>query len=81
MFDGRIAFSSVRTDPRATVFDIFSVDPDGSGVRRLTTNPEGDRQPDWSPSGRALAYTIEKPDSAANFESRGRRRAAGGIAV
>jgi len=68
VFNGRIAFSSVRSDPQAKSFDIFSVNPDGSGVRRLTTNPDGDRQPDWSPSGRAIAYTIDKPDSAVNFE-------------
>ena len=49
VFNGRIAFSSVRTDPRAEEFDIFSMSPDGSDVRRLTTNPETDRQPDWSP--------------------------------
>ena len=48
-FNGRIAFSSVRTDPQAKEFDIFSMNADGSGVRRLTTNPETDRQPDWSP--------------------------------
>lgn len=68
VFNGRIAFSSVRSDPQAKRFDIFSLNPDGSGVRRLTTNPAGDRQPDWSPSGRAIAYTIDKPDSAVNFE-------------
>jgi TolB protein len=68
VFNGRIAFSSARTDPQAKSFDIFSMNPDGSGVRRLTTNPEGDRQPDWSPDGRAIAYTIDKPDAAKNFE-------------
>lgn len=68
VFNGRIAFSSVRSDPQAESFDIFSMHPDGSGVRRLTTNRDGDRQPDWSPSGRVIAYTIDKPDSAVNFE-------------
>ncbi|CAN5171352.1 hypothetical protein BH20ACT16_BH20ACT16_06440 [soil metagenome] len=68
VFNGRIAFSSLRSDPQGTSFDIFSMNPDGTGVRRLTTNPDGDRQPDWSPSGRAIAYTIDKPDSPINFE-------------
>jgi TolB protein len=67
-FNGRIAFSSVRTDPQAKEFDIFSMNPDGSDVRRLTTNPATDRQSDWSPDGRALAYTIRKPNSPINFE-------------
>ena len=67
-FNGRIAFSSVRTDPRAKEFDIFSMNPDGGDVRRLTTNPETDRQPDWSPHGTDIAYSIDKPDSPVNFE-------------
>src|SRR5687767_12146661 len=41
---------------------------DGSDVRRLTTNPETDRQPDWSPHGTDIAYSIDKPDSPVNFE-------------
>ncbi len=67
-FNGRIAFSSLRTDPQAKEFDIFSMNPDGSDVRRLTTNPDTDRQPDWSPRGTAIAYSIDKPDSPVNFE-------------
>jgi len=67
-FNGRIAFSSVRTDPQAKEFDIFSMNPDGGDVRRLTTNPETDRQPDWSPRGSDIAYSIDKPDSPVNFE-------------
>lgn len=71
VFDGRIAFSSFRVDPPAGVQrsgDIFSMSPDGSDLRRLTTNPEPDRQPDWSPGGTAIAYSIRKPDSPINFE-------------
>jgi TolB protein len=68
VFNGRIAFASVRSDPQAKSFDIFSMNPDGSGVRRLTTNPEGDRQPDWSPDATAIAYTIDKPGATKNFE-------------
>ncbi|MBW3607159.1 MAG: hypothetical protein KY463_02180 [Actinobacteria bacterium] len=67
-FNGRIAFSSVRTDPQGRAFDLFSINADGSGMRRLTTNPETDRQPDWSPGGTAIAYSIDKPDSPVNFE-------------
>jgi TolB protein len=67
-FNGRIAFSSVRTDPQAKEFDIFSMNSDGSDVRRLTTNPATDRQSDWSPHGTDLAYTIRKPNATVNFE-------------
>ena len=71
VFNGRIAFSSERDAPAGAmrVFDIFSMNPDGTGVRRLTTNPETDRQPDWSPTGRDIAYTIRKPGASANFEA------------
>src|SRR4051794_11829408 len=70
-FNGRIAFASDRVEPAAgatRAFDIFSMNAGGSDVRRLTTNPAGDRQPDWSPDGTAIAYTIDKPGSAINFE-------------
>lgn len=71
VFDGRIAFTSYRADPPAgaqRAGDIFSINPGGSGLRRLTTNPDLDRQPDWSPGGTAIAYSIRKPDSPINFE-------------
>ena len=69
-FNGRIAFSSDRVTPGTPVgkFDIFSMNADGTDQRRLTTNPAGDRQPDWSPDGRSLAYTIDKPGAVINFE-------------
>ncbi len=70
VFNGRIAFSSERTAapgaPR--VFDIFSMNADGSDQRQLTTNPRNDRQPDWSPTGRDIAYSIDKPNATRNFE-------------
>lgn len=70
-FNGRIAFASERAEPPAggeRAFDIFSMNADGTGVRRLTPNPDGDRQPDWSPDGTDIAYTIDKPSSPINFE-------------
>jgi TolB protein len=67
-FNGRIAFASDRAQPGTRKFDIFSMNADGTGVRQLTTDPAGDRQPDWSPAGTDIAYTIDKPNSAINFE-------------
>jgi dipeptidyl aminopeptidase/acylaminoacyl peptidase len=70
-FNGRIAFTSFRADPPPGLErsgDIFSMDPDGSGLRRLTTNPALDRQPDWSADGHDIAYTIRKPGSEVNYE-------------
>jgi TolB protein len=71
VFNGRIVFASTRTDPTMThkpVGDVFTISPDGTGLRRLTTNPGDDRQPDWSPDGRDIAYTISKPNSSVNYE-------------
>ena len=70
VFDGRIGFTSYRANPSLGIEggDIFSMNADGSDVRRLTSNPELDRQPDWSPSGLDIAYTIRKPGERSNFE-------------
>ena len=68
VFNGRIAFSSFRTDPAAAIGDIFSINHDGSDLRQLTTNPEDDAQSDWAPDGRDIAYRIRKPLQTSNFE-------------
>lgn len=36
--------------------DLFLVNGDGSGLRRLTSNPGPDDQPAWSPDGRSIAF-------------------------
>src|SRR5262245_19185269 len=69
VFNGRIAFSRFRTDPRGLVGDIFSMNPDGTDLRQLTDNPLDDAQSDWSPDGRDIAYRIRKPETpTVNFE-------------
>src|SRR4051812_13537073 len=67
-FNGRISFSSFRTDPLSKTGDIFTMNNDGSDLRQLTTNPAGDAQSDWAPDGRDIAYRIRKPNSPINFE-------------
>ena len=57
VFNGRIAFVSVRDGGD---FDIFTTTPAGDDVRLLTKdNTRNDHQPDWHPSGTALAFRAE----------------------
>jgi Tol biopolymer transport system component len=59
--DGRrIAFYSTRYENPADVgegSDIFVMNADGSGVRRVTATPGYDENPDWSPDGTRIAFT------------------------
>lgn len=48
----RIAFVSDRSDDR----EIYTMDQDGSGVRRLTFDPASDEAPAWSPSWKRIAF-------------------------
>ncbi len=48
----RIVFDASQEGNR----DIYSMNEDGSGVQRLTTNPEDDYGPAWSPTGSQIAF-------------------------
>jgi len=50
--NGRIAFMSTRNGNP----ELFSMAPDGSSVRRLTTTIQAEQAPDWSPDGTKIAY-------------------------
>jgi Tol biopolymer transport system component len=53
--DGRrIAIAAVPLEVRAS--EIYLLDADGSGLRRLTNNQIPDMQPAWSPDGRSIAF-------------------------
>jgi Tol biopolymer transport system component len=58
--DGRrIAFNAWR--PGGGGQDIFVIGADGSGERRLTTDPTDDIGPAWSPDGRRIAFRTLGP--------------------
>lgn len=48
----RLAFASDRDGD----FDIYTMNADGSGVRRLTDGPAADRDPQWSPDGAEITF-------------------------
>jgi Tol biopolymer transport system component len=60
--NGTIAFSDNRDDPNPTGCypncnaEIYSVNPDGTGVARLTNDPAYDSTPSWSPDGRQIVF-------------------------
>jgi len=53
----RIAFVSNRDSARS---DIYLMDPDGSNVRRLTTDSSNEAQPAWSPDGGRIAFVSDR---------------------
>ena len=52
----RVAFVSDRADPARGQFDIYVMNLDGSGVRRLTDTNAGKTGLAWSPNGKWIAY-------------------------
>jgi TolB protein len=67
---GQIAFAS---DASGTD-DIVVMNPDGSGRDSLTTGPEGDTEPAWSPDGRLLAFVRDEAVHVVRADGSGLRR-------
>ncbi len=43
------------------VSHIHRIDADGTGLRQMTTGPEGESSPRWSPDGRRFAFVARRP--------------------
>jgi Tol biopolymer transport system component len=54
---GRIAFTGTGWLQDS---DIYAVNVDGSGLVRLTENPDSDSDPSWSPDGKQLVFVSER---------------------
>jgi TolB protein len=48
-----IAFTSKKADN----YDIYTIKPDGSGLKRLTTDPANEAHSVWSPDGKWIAFS------------------------
>jgi len=54
--DGTVAYASSQ----AGTLDIYTCNPDGSNVRRLTFNNSINTSPNWSPNGYQIAFTSDR---------------------
>ena len=64
--DGRkIAFVLRKTDLDANKgrTDLWLVNIDGSGLKRLTSHPENDSNPRWNPDGKSIWFLSERSES------------------
>jgi Tol biopolymer transport system component len=68
--NGKIAFSSNRAEPnpagcgQTCNYEIYTIDPNGTGLTRLTFDSAPDENPAWSPDGKKIAFTrgVNQPD-------------------
>ena len=63
---GRIAFSS----DRAGRYDIYVINPDGTGLTSLTEHTGDDTSPAWSPDGGRLAFVSDRAGQPAIYVMR-----------
>jgi TolB protein len=57
----RIAFMG-ETPEGTENYEIYVINADGTGLRRLTDSPASDGFPSWSPDGRTIAFTSTRDD-------------------
>ena len=62
---GTLAFMKILKPSGGGNGDIYVVNTDGTGLKRLTNGPSWEDHPTWSPDGRRIAYAQWQGDNAA----------------
>lgn len=75
-----IAFSG-SDHPQGHDYDLWSIRPDGTGLRRLAKVPGSPQDPDWSPEGGRLTFSSGDDIYTVGSDGRGLRRLTRGPAV
>lgn len=57
-------FAFIANDPTYTDFDVYTMNIDGSDVRKLTTDGKSYRAPSWSPDSKYIAFSSLMRDPA-----------------
>jgi len=62
--NGKIAFTSNRSSKIGHMenYDIYSIEPDGSNLSRLTKSTHWEMRPMWSPDGTKLTFSDDRGD-------------------
>jgi len=61
----RIAFYSTRETPATGTNEIFTINPDGTGLTRITYSAAEDHKPAWSPDGSKIVFASDRSSSRA----------------
>jgi len=68
----KLAFDSARADPDPTdseaINDVFTMNPNGSGIVKLTDSEDFSGDPGWSPDGSKIAYASDRRNGAERGE-------------
>ena len=79
--NGRIAFSFLRREPGGSSWQIFTINPDGTGEKQLThsSDPFHNHSPSYSPDGRKIAWERNGDIWVMNADGTGQERLTSGL--